>query len=149
MNNGKIEYSYELYIAAPPEKVWKGLIDGELTKQYVYGTRILSTLKQGAPYAYLGDGDFTVVDGRILEIEPAKRLVMTWSAHWDEAVSKDAPSRVTYQLTAVNPTTTKLNLVHDDFAAETATYTGSVASWPLMLSSLKSLLETGKPIAAE
>lgn len=59
------------------------------------------------------------------------------------AVSKDAPSRVTYQLTPINATTTKLNLVHDDFAGETATYTGSVASWPLLLSSLKSLLETG------
>ncbi len=148
MKDGKIEYSYELYIAAPPEKVWKGLIDGELTKRYVYGTRLQSSLKQGAPYAYLGDGDFKVVDGRILEIEPGKRLVMTWSAHWDEAVSKDAPSRVTYQLTPVDPTTTKLSLLHDDFADTTATYHGSVAGWPLMLSSLKSLLETGKPIAA-
>lgn len=109
MNNGTIEYSYELYIAVSPEKVWKGLIDAETTKEYVYGT---------------------------------------WSAHWDEAVSKDAPSRVTYQLTPINATTTRLNLVHDDFAGETATYTGSVAGWPLMLSSLKSLLETGKPIAA-
>lgn len=148
MKNDNLEYSYELYIAASPEKVWKGLIDAETTKQYVYGTRLQCTLKPGAPFAYLGDGDFKVVDGRILEIEPAKRLVMSWSAHWDEAVSKDAPSRVTYQLTPINASTTKLHLVHDDFAGETATYTGSVASWPLMLSSLKSLLETGKPIAA-
>lgn len=149
MNNGRIGYSYELYIAAPAAKVWKGLIDGEATKQYVYGTRLQSTLKQGAPYAYIGDGDFKVVDGRILEVEPEKRLVMTWSAHWDESVAKDPPSRVTYQLTPVDPGTTKLSLVHDDFAAETPTYTGSVAGWPLMLSSLKSLLETGKPITVK
>ena len=147
MNNGKIQYSYELYIAAPAEKVWKGLIEAEATTQYVYGTRLQSTLKLGAPCAYLADGDFRVVDGRILEIEPGKRLVMTWSAHWDDAVSKDAPSRVTYQLTQINATTIKLNLVHDDFADETATYAGSVAGWPLLLSSLKSLLETGTPIA--
>ena len=147
MKDGKIEYSYELYIAVPPAQVWKGLVDREATKQYVYGTRLQSTLKEGAPYAYLGDGDFKVVDGRILEVEPEKRLVMTWSAHWDESVAKDPPSRVTYQLTSIDPSTTKLSLVHDDFATETATYTGSVAGWPLMLSSLKSLLETGKPIA--
>jgi uncharacterized protein YndB with AHSA1/START domain len=91
MNNGTIDYAYELYIAAPAEKVWKGLIDGELTKRYVYGTRLESTLKPGAPYAYLGDGNFKVVDGRTLKI----------------------------------------------------------AGWPLMLSSLKSLLETGSPIVAE
>ncbi|HKW41963.1 MAG TPA: SRPBCC domain-containing protein [Gemmatimonadales bacterium] len=149
MNNGKIEFAYELYIAAPAEQVWKGLIDAAATKQYVYGTRLQSSLKRGAPYAYLADGDFRVVDGRIIEIEPAQRLVMTWSAHWDDAVAQDPPSRVTYQLTAIDPTTTKLCLVHDDFASETATYTGSVASWPLMLSSLKSLLETGKAIAVK
>ncbi len=149
MNNGNIEYSYELYIAAPPEKVWKGLTDGETTKRYFYGTCLQSTLKKDSPYAYVGDGDFKVVDGRILEIEPERRLVMTWSAHWDETVTKDPASRVTYELTPIDPTTTKLSLVHDDFDGETATYRGSVAGWPLMLSSLKSLLETGKPLAVK
>jgi uncharacterized protein YndB with AHSA1/START domain len=47
MNNGTIGYSYELYIAASPEKVWNGLIDAETTRQYVYGTRLQSTLKPG------------------------------------------------------------------------------------------------------
>ena len=48
MNHGTIGYSYELYIAASPEKVWNGLIDAETTKEYVYGTRLQSTLKPGA-----------------------------------------------------------------------------------------------------
>lgn len=147
MQNGKPEFSYELYIAASPAKVWKGLTDGEITEHYVYGTRLRSTLQPGAPYAYVGDGDMKVVDGKILEVEPERRLVMTWAAHWDEAVNKDRASRVTYQLTPIDPMTTKLSLVHDDFDGETATYTGSVAGWPLMLSALKSLLETGKPLA--
>ena len=68
--------------------------------------------------------DWKVVDGRILEIEPARRLVMTWAAHWDEAVTRDPASRVTYELTPIDPTTTKLRLVHDDFAGQTATYKG-------------------------
>jgi uncharacterized protein YndB with AHSA1/START domain len=93
--------------------------------------------------------DFKVVDGRILEIEPERRLVMTWAAHWDDTVTKDPASRVTYELTPIDPTTTKLRLVHADCAGETATFKGSVTSWPLMLSSLKSLLETGKPLAAK
>ena len=147
MQNGKPEYSYELYIAAPPAKVWKGLVDGETTKRYVYGTRLESALQPGAPYAYVGDGGVKVVDGKILEIEPERRLVMTWAAHWDEAVNKDRASRVTYELTPIDPTTTKLRVVHDDFDGETATYKGAVAGWPLMLSALKSLLETGRPLA--
>ena len=90
----------------------------------------------------MGDGGFRVVDGEILEIEPDKRLVMSWKAHWDDSVAKDPPSRVTYELSAAGPTTTKLRVVHDNFDSETATYNGSIEGWPLMMSSLKSLLET-------
>ena len=96
-------YTYDIYIGVPVNNVWKGLVDGEMTKHYVYGTRLQSKLKKGAPYAYVGDGDFKVVDGEILEIEPEKRLVMTRKAHWDESVAKDRASRVTYELSAAGP----------------------------------------------
>jgi uncharacterized protein YndB with AHSA1/START domain len=145
----QLSYSYDIYIGVPLDKVWKGLVDGDMTKHYVYGTRLESNLKKGAPFAYVGDGDFKIVDGQILEIEPEKRLVMTWCAHWDDAVATDRPSRVTYELSAAGPSTTKLQLVHDNFDGATATYTGSVEGWPLMMSSLKSLLETGKPLATK
>jgi uncharacterized protein YndB with AHSA1/START domain len=145
----KLEFAYEIYIGTSVGKVWKGIVDGEMTKHYVYGTRLESNLKRGAPYAYLGDGGFKVVDGEILEIEPEKRLVMSWNAHWDESVTKDRPSRVTYEISAVGRSTTKLHILHDGFDSQTATYAGSVEGWPLMLSSLKSLLETGKALASK
>ena len=141
--------TYDIYISAPVAKVWNGIVDGEMTRHYVYGTRFDSKLKKGAPYAYVGDGNFKLVDGEILEIEPEKRLVMSWKAHWDDSVAKDRASRVTYELSAGGPSTTRLHLVHDDFEGQTATYSGSVDGWPLMMSSLKSLLETGKPLAAK
>jgi uncharacterized protein YndB with AHSA1/START domain len=141
-----LAYTYDIYIGAPIDKVWKGLVDGDITKQYVYGTRFDGKLKKGASYAYVGDGDFKVVDGEILDVEPQKKLVMSWKAHWDDAVAKDPPSRVSYELSAAG-SSTKLRVVHDDFDRQTATYTGSVEGWPLMLSSLKSILETGKPLA--
>jgi uncharacterized protein YndB with AHSA1/START domain len=143
----KLEYTYDIYIAAPVDKVWKGLVDGDLTKHYVWGTRFESKLKKGSPYAYVGDGDFKVVDGEVVDVDPEKRLVITWSAHWDEKVGRDRASRVAYQLEPAGPSTTKLHLVHDDFDGETATYTGSVEGWPVLLSSLKSLIETGKALA--
>ncbi len=74
---------------------------------------------------------------------------MTWKAHWDDSVAKDRASRVTYELSSAGPSTTRLHLVHDDFDAQTATYSGSIDGWPLMMSSLKSLLETGKPLATK
>ena len=97
-----------------------------MTKHYVYGTRLESKLKKGAPFAYVGDGGFRVVDGEILEIEPDKRLIMSWNAHWDNSVARDRPSRVTYELSAAWPSTTKLHVIHDNFDGRTATYKGSV-----------------------
>jgi uncharacterized protein YndB with AHSA1/START domain len=145
----KLEYTYDIYIAAPVGRVWKGIVDGDMTKHYVYGTRLEGPLEKGAPYAYVGDGDFKVVDGEILDVEPEKLLVMTWQAHWDDAVGKDRASRVSYELSPAGASTTKLRVVHDDFDGRTATYEGSIAGWPLMLSSLKSLLETGKALPTQ
>lgn len=148
-NNRNRTYAYEIYIGATPAKVWRGLTEADFTRQYVYGTRFQSTLKQGARYAYLGDSDFKVVDGEILEVLPEQRLSMTWSAHWDPATANDRASRVTLELAAAGAEATKLRVIHDDFDGETATYKGSVAGWPLMLSLLKTLLESGRPLAIE
>jgi uncharacterized protein YndB with AHSA1/START domain len=145
----KLEYRYEIYIGVPRAQVWRGLVDAELTRQYVYGTRLQGTLQKGAPYAYVGDGDFKVVDGEIIDLDPEKRLVMSWRAHWDDAASKDRASRVSYELLDAGSNTTRLRIVHDDFDGQTATYTGSIEGWPLMMSSLKSLLETGKALPAK
>jgi hypothetical protein len=71
---------------------------------------------------------------------------MTWRAHWDDKVANDRASRVAYELAPAGAST-RLRVVHDDFDGATATYTGSVEGWPLMMSSLKTLLETGKPLA--
>jgi len=144
-----LQIAYDIYIGAPATEVWKGIVDGDMTKQWVHGTRLDSKLKKGSPYAYVGEGNFKVVDGEILEIEPEKRLVMSWKARWDDSVAKDRPSRVTYELSGAGASTTRLRLVHDDFDGQTATYFGSIGSWPLMMSSLKTLIETGRPLATK
>ena len=72
--------------------------------------------------------------------------LLPWRAHWGETVSKDPASRVTYEPSPAGPSTTKLRIVHDDFESEIATYRESVAGWPVILWSLKTLLETGQPL---
>src|SRR5262249_43391066 len=94
----------------------------------------------------IGDGNFKVVDGEILDIQSNKRLTLSWRAHLDAAVTKDRPSRVTYELSRVGAHLTKLGVVHDQFDGETATYKRYAEGWPLMLSSLKTLLESGKAL---
>src|SRR6185436_9448345 len=111
-------YRYEIYIGVPPHDVWRGLTDGELTKHYAWGTRLQTSLAQGAPYAFVGDGDWKVVDGEVLEVQPQRRLVLSWRAHWDDATAGDRASRVTYELEPAGAQTTKLRVVHDDFDSE-------------------------------
>ena len=145
MKNGKLSLKYEIYIAAPAEKVWKALTDGSATKQYFYGCAVQSTFKKAASISYLGDGDFSLFDGEILDVKPEARLVATFQAHWDEKVSKDNSSRVAWELTPMGQST-RLTLVHDRFTEETATYKQSASGWNVILSSLKTYIETGKPL---
>jgi uncharacterized protein YndB with AHSA1/START domain len=142
----EVSFEYAIYIGAPASKVWKGLVDGEITKRYVYGTRFESKLNEGDAYAYLGEGDFKVVEGRVLKIEKESRIVLSWKANYDKAVAQEEPSRVAFELTSSGPSTTRLSLIHDGFQTPSAGYAGAREGWPLMLSSLKSILETGRAL---
>lgn len=142
----ELSFEYNIFIGAPVSRVWKGLVDGEITKQYVYGTRFESKLTDGAPFAYLGEGDFKVVEGNVMQIETGSRLVLSWKANYDEAVAQEQPSRVVFELTPAGPAVTRLSLVHDGFQAASSGYAGVKEGWPLMLSSLKSILETGRAL---
>ncbi|HUM10361.1 MAG TPA: SRPBCC domain-containing protein [Myxococcaceae bacterium] len=143
-----IEIRNEVYVAALPEAVWRAIVDPEMTRAWVYGTRLRSTLAPGAPYAYLAEKDVIAVSGTVLACEAQRRLVLSWKAHWDPSVEADPPSRVTWELEASGPRTTRLRVIHDQFQDLTPTYVGSVDAWPFMLSSLKSLLETGRALEA-
>jgi uncharacterized protein YndB with AHSA1/START domain len=74
----ELAITYDIYVRAPAKKVWQGIVDGDMTRQYVYGTRLETKLKKGAPYAFVGDGGFKAVDGEILDVAPEKKLVMSW-----------------------------------------------------------------------
>ena len=138
---------YEVFINAPPERVWDAITKEEFTARYFHGTRVRSDLRPGQPFDYLaGDGSTPVVEGRVLESDPPRRLVHTWRALWSPEIAADAPSRVTWELTAMDGGVTKLTCVHDDFEGETATYREVAGGWMWVLSNLKTLLETGEPM---
>ena len=86
-----------------------------------------------------------MLDGEVLEVKTQKLLTTTFQAHWDEKVSKDKASRVTWDLSPMGQAT-KLTLIHDQFDGETATYKQSASGWNVILSSLKTYLETNKPL---
>ena len=136
--------TYDLYIAAPAERVWGALTDPAVTEQYFYGTRVESSFLAGAPIAYAA-GDVRMVDGEVVAVEAGRKLVLSQRSLWDPGVAADAASQVSWELTPLG-VATKLSLVHAGFAGETETFRQSAAGWPVVLSGLKTFLETGRPL---
>lgn len=136
-------------IRATPAEVWEALVDPQRTPAYYVGFSADYDLTAGAPYRYTaGGGD--VITGRVLEVEPHHRLVTTFNGHWDPEVDGIPESRVTFELSdAVMPLpgVTLLTCRHDNLPdAPVADHLE--LGWVTILSGLKTVLETGAPLAA-
>ena len=133
---------YELFIRTTPEKLWQALTDGEVTKKYFFGEKIHSDWKPGSEWYSLSPEGRRDVDGNVLECDPLRRLVITWRVLYNPDLSKEL-SRVTY-LIEKRGEMCKLSVTHDvSDAPKTASHVSS-DGWQWVISSLKSLLETGQ-----
>ncbi len=138
----EFKHVYEVYIRATPEQVWRALTESEFTKRYYYGNVIESDWKAGSPMVYKDpDTGEESIQCTIVEADPPNRLVHTFFFPGTE----ESPSRCTWTLEPRGPATL-LTLVHDDFDGDTQTYRSVAHGWVPILSSLKTLLETGDPL---
>ncbi len=85
---------YEIFIRAPPERVWEALVDGDLTSRYFHRTRIESSFRPGEKYRYVLPDDRDAVEGTIETFDPPHCLVMTWLVLYDAEMAEEPPSRV-------------------------------------------------------
>ena len=121
-----------------------------MSRQYFHGTEVRSDFKAGSRLGYFmknesGENE-SALTGKILEVIPARKLVHTFSF----PQSGDRPSRASYEIEPIaGSDIVKLTLTHDDFAGETETYKGTSGGWPILLNSLKSLLETGQALPTD
>lgn len=142
---GKAEFVYVSYIATTPEKLWAALTSGDFTRQYWYDRRLESTWEVGAPlYFYDGASDVITDRGEVLEYTPPRRLSYTFRPEFAGAIDDDY-SRVSFTIEAQQEGMVKLMLVHDELPDE-ETAKGFREGWSPILSSLKTFLETGKPL---
>jgi uncharacterized protein YndB with AHSA1/START domain len=153
---------YSVYINATPEAIWDAITKPEWSRRYGYGgdvelePRAGGAFRMHASEAFLAVGaPEIVVDGEVIEADPPRKLVQTWRMLMDEEMAAEGFTRVTYE---IRPTDngTKLTVVHElESAPKLAALVaggseaeGAGGGWAYVLSDLKSVLETGKSLAA-
>ncbi len=150
MADSSATYTYEAFIRTTPEQLWRAITDSEFTSKYFYGSPVETGMKVGDDFVYLTpDRAGRMGEGRIVDVEPGKRLVLDeYRLLYEPEVAGDRPSRETWEIEPAGPVC-KLRFVHDQLVADGPTHRAMVGGIPLIISSLKSLLETGEPLPME
>jgi uncharacterized protein YndB with AHSA1/START domain len=142
---GKSTFVYAIYIASDPETVWKALLDGEFTRQY-WGYDNVSDWRPGSSWEHVrADASRTVaLIGEVIESQPPHRLVITWAEPKDKN-ARARHTRVTFEIEGVADMV-RLTVTHDELEPGSGMERSIKDGWPRVLSSLKTLLETGRPL---
>jgi len=137
---------YQVFIKATPEQIWDAITKPEFTEKYFYGARIENTATK---HRSLGPNDEMWADGPTFEFDPPRRLVHEWRSLYDPDLAGEPASRVTWEIEQQDGGFSMLTVVHDQLEASPKTAASvSGAGWMMVLSGLKTLLETGKPLSS-
>jgi uncharacterized protein YndB with AHSA1/START domain len=134
---------FEIYVKTTPERLWEAITDGELRKRYSFGVGTESQWTEGSEYRSGVPGVVDIASGENLEVDPPRRLVQTFTALWSEDVKREGSSRVTWEIEPVGGSC-RLSVTHDQLGAEANSEL--FGGWPMILSGLKTLLETGEDL---
>ena len=136
-----MEKVYEIYIRTTPERLWEAITDPETRARFHFGNRVDSDWTPGSGWTLSNPGfDGALADGTNVEVDPPRRLVQTMTAHWSEGAQAVGTTRVTWELSPVGDSC-RLTLVHDELPADAPE--DLTGGWPMVLSGLKTWLETG------
>jgi len=132
---------FEIYVKTTPERLWEAITDPEMRAKYSFGVRSESEWTEGSEYLSSVPGVIEIASGENVEVDPPRRLVQTFRALWSEAVKREGTSRVTWEIEPVG-SSCRLRVTHDQLGegANPELFGG----WPMSLSGLKTLLESGE-----
>jgi DNA-binding transcriptional ArsR family regulator len=146
LEEGQMEKVFEIYIKTTPDRLRQAITDPELRAKYTFGVGVYSDWKPGSTYQSRATTvtiapDLPIAEGENLEVDPPKRLVQSFRALWSDEVKREGTSRVTWEIEPVGDSC-RLTVTHDRLrdGANSELYGG----WPMVLSGLKTLLETGE-----
>lgn len=140
---------YTIYIASTPEKVWEALTSAEYSRDYFSGFGVEVEDRVGGAFVLRAPDGSVHIGGEVIAYDPPRKLVITFNVNWKGLVEALGETLVTYEIEqagdAVRLTMTEAN----DRPIDEDILSGGRAGWPAILSSLKSVLETGKPLVIE
>jgi uncharacterized protein YndB with AHSA1/START domain len=138
-------FVYVTYIRTTPEKLWQALIDPEFTRRYWVGTWQESEWKAGSSWRIMIPDGRVADTGEVVEIELHKRIVLTWRNEFKPELREEGYSRLTYELQQQGESV-KLTILHESDKPDSKLIAAVSNGWPMILASLKSLLETGESL---
>ena len=139
---------YQLFIRTTPERLWDA-ITSDAAARKVFRCVLESDWRVGSVYRYTKLDGSPAHFGRLLEVDPPRRLVQTFEHEpgVDHGSASDEVSKVTWEIEASGPDLCKLTVIHDGWSSESDVFRNAGRGWPRILSSLKSLLETGEALS--
>jgi uncharacterized protein YndB with AHSA1/START domain len=140
------KFVYVTFIRTTPEKLWDALTKPEFTRLYWYDMWQDSDWKEGSSWKLMFADGRIADQGTILVSEKPKRLVIAWHNEWKPELKAEGASRATFEIEAASPAV-KLTVTHEIGVADSKLIEAVAGGWPLILSGLKSLLETGEKFA--
>jgi DNA-binding transcriptional ArsR family regulator/uncharacterized protein YndB with AHSA1/START domain len=140
------DHVYQAYIRCTPEAAWQAITDGDQTIHYYYGTRVESGWTPGGPIKYTRPDGAVAADGEVIAVEPNHRLELTFHPRWDPELDAEGPVRTVW-LIEESEGLTQVTVEYYDLAPGSRQHTDFVGGIPYILSGMKTLLETGEPMA--
>lgn len=137
---------YQVFIRSTPEKIWQAITEPEFSARYFHGARITATAER---YIAHGPDGETWGDSAVMEFDPPRRLVHGWRSMYDPELAAEPESRVTWEIELREEGLCLVTVIHDQLDASPRTAASVAGSgWAFVVSGLKTLLETGEPLAA-
>lgn len=139
------KFVYVTYIRSTPEKVWQALTDPAFIQRYWFGMTQESDWKPGAAWKMKFSDGRVADSGEVVEFDPPKRYVLQWRNEWNPEFKAEGPTQMTCTLEKIKDQV-KVSILHEIPVANSKFLGGVSNGWPMVLSSLKSLLETGEAL---
>jgi len=138
---------YTIYIASTPEQVWEALTSPEFSRKYFFGNTVEVELKVGGAYIVRQPDGKLHISGEVIECDPPRKLAFTFNVNWPALIDKLGATLVSYEIEPAGDAVRLTMTESHDRPLSDDILSGGRSGWPAILSSLKSLLETGSPLA--